>query len=67
MTGLPKTNQKTTLPILVFENIATQKQLLARGKYLLKKTQEKWSESQQRDRNRKRKKTAFSYFTKNLF
>lgn len=35
------------LPIEVFENGDTRKQLLARSRYLLYKSQEKWTESQQ--------------------
>lgn len=41
-----KTKDKP-LPIEVFENGDTRKQLLARSRYLLYKSQEKWTESQQ--------------------
>ena len=42
-----KTKDKP-LPIEVFENGDTRKQLLARSRYLLYKSQEKWTESQQK-------------------
>lgn len=40
-------SKEKPLPIEVFENGDTRKQLLARSRYLLYKSQEKWTESQQ--------------------